>query len=230
MTDSATQQPASETPPEPARSGFSGAQVGLIVLVAIVITAVGSFLLIRAYVFPADIQPVTLTATEEQQLDQKLRLLGWQPERPAAADANDLTPEPYTESDEAREVSFSERELNALIGGDPELGRRVAIDLSDDLASAKILVPVPQDFPIMPGQTVRVNAGLEVWLNDVGQPVVVLRGVSVMGVPVPNAWLGNIKNVDLVGEFGDSGFWKAFADGVEDIQIRDGELYVKLRE
>jgi len=67
-------------------------------------------------------------------------------------------------------------------------------------------------------------------LDESRQPVVVLRGVSLMGVPVPNAWLGNLKNVDLVGQFGDKGFWKGFADGVDDLQVRDGELYIKLRE
>ena len=61
--------------------------------------------------------------------------------------------------------------------------------------------------------------------------MVILRGVSVMGIPVPNAWLGNLKNVDLVEQFGDgSGFWKRFADGVELIEIDDGKLHVKLKE
>ena len=30
-----------------------------------------------------------------------------------------------------------------------------------------------------------------------GRPVMVLKGVSVWGVPLPNAWLGNLKNIDL---------------------------------
>jgi hypothetical protein len=52
-----------------------------------------------------------------------------------------------------------------------------------------------------------------------------------MGVPMPNAWLGGIKNIDLVKEFGeDKGFWKAFADGVEDIKIKEGHLRIKLKE
>jgi len=39
-----------------------------------------------------------------------------------------------------------------------------------------------------------------------------------MGVPIPNAWLGGIKNIDLVKEFGaDKGFWKTFSDGVENL-------------
>ena len=74
-----------------------------------------------------------------------------------------------------------------------------------------------------------VKAGVELAYTS-GRPVVVLRGVSVMGVPIPNAWLGNLKNVDLVGEFGaDEGFWAAFADGVDDISVKDGSLDIRLR-
>ena len=58
-----------------------------------------------------------------------------------------------------------------------------------------------------------------------------LKGVSVFGVPIPNAWLGNLKNVDLVAEFGgNQGFWKTFADGVETIQVTDGQLLINLKE
>jgi hypothetical protein len=63
------------------------------------------------------------------------------------------------------------------------------------------------------------------------RPVVILRGVSIWGVPIPNAWLGGIKNIDLVSEFGmDSGFWRTFAAGIEDIRIVDGRLSVILKE
>ncbi|MCD8476058.1 MAG: hypothetical protein LRY40_06445 [Shewanella fodinae] len=120
--------------------------------------------------------------------------------------------------------------MNSIIGRSPDFAHRVAIDFSDNLASAKILVPIPQDFPIMAGEILRVNAGLDIHLDKNRRPVVALVGVSLMGVPIPNAWLGNMKNVNLVSEFGDRGFWNAFADGVEDIQIHDGELYIKLRQ
>ena len=40
-----------------------------------------------------------------------------------------------------------------------------------------------------------------------------------------------LKNIDLVGEFGaDEGFWKSFSDGVENIQVEDGRIRVRLRE
>lgn len=219
------------------RRGFSGAQVLLIILAVILLTAVASFLIIRTYIFPSPFTPVTLSAKEEKQLDAKLDTLGWDIQRSSnsarqGADnrgSSDLTPEPYRERDGDRQVTFSEKEVNAMIGRSPEFAERLAIDFSDNLASAKLLVPIPRDFPIMAGETLRVNAGLDIHLDQRRRPVVALVGVSLMGVPLPNAWLGNMKQVNLVSEFGDSGFWNAFADGVEDIQIREGELYIRLR-
>ena len=111
-----------------------------------------------------------------------------------------------------------------------DLARKLAIDLSDDLVSAKLLVPMDPDFPILGGQILKVRTGVEVAYRD-SKPVVVLRGVSIMGVPMPNAWIGGIKNIDLVQEFGnDKGFWKSFADGVEDIRVEDGRIKIKLKE
>lgn len=138
-------------------------------------------------------------------------------------------PEAYSEEGARREVFFSERELNGLIAEDSDLASNLAIDLSDDLVSFTLLVPVPPDFPVMPGRIVRVRGGAEVAFAN-GRPVVAIKGVSLMGVPVPNAWLGNLKNVDLVQEYGDAGFWKAFAAGVEAVSVEDGRVQVKLRE
>ena len=141
-----------------------------------------------------------------------------------------LVPEKYEENAENRDIRMNERELNAIIASNPELASRFAIDLSSNLASAKMLIPVDPDMPVMGGRTLRVNAGIEMaFRND--RPVVKLRGVSIMGVPVPNAWLGNLKNVDLVEQFGaDEGFWNSFAAGIALIEIEDGHLHIQLRE
>ena len=48
---------------------------------------------------------------------------------------------------------------------------------------------------------------------------------------LPNAWLGNLKHKNLVEEFGgDAGFWEFFADGVENMQVKEGHILVKLRQ
>ena len=111
-----------------------------------------------------------------------------------------------------------------------DLARKLAIDLSDNLMSAKLLIPVDEDFPIMGGQILKVRAGVELAYRE-SRPIVVLKGVSIMGVPVPNAWLGGLKNIDLVEQYGtDAGFWKAFADGVEHINVEDGTIRIQLKE
>ena len=110
------------------------------------------------------------------------------------------------------------------------MAQRLAIDLSDNLASAKLLIPVDPEAPILGGKTIKVTAGMELAYAN-GKPIIILKGVSLWGVPIPNAWLGNVKNVDLIQEFGnDEGFWKAFADGVDLIEVREGKLRVILKE
>jgi len=215
--------------PAPVRTGLRWPQVLLIVLATVAVTVALTWWALAHYLFPRQFKPVHLKPKEEQVLNGKLRALGVQVEQ-APGGTKPLEPEPYSEKGAKREVRFSERELNAMLAKNTDLAQRLAIDLSDDLVSAKLLVPLEEDFPVLGGKTLRVNAGVELAYRG-NRPVVVLKGVSVMGVPIPNAWLGNLKNVDLVGEFGaDQGFWKAFADGVEYIHVEDGQLLVKLKE
>jgi hypothetical protein len=219
-------QPAT---PGDSRKKFTGAQLSAIVVAAVLLTVFGGWAFVRFYLLPQSLQSVSLSQQEQAGLDRKLALLGLAPAGqgtvPETAD-----PQPYSEAGASRVVEFSERELNGLLARDPEWGSRVAIDLSDDLVSLTALVPVPEDFPIMPGRNVRLNAGAEFAFRD-DRPMLVLKGVSVMGVPLPNAWLGNMKNVDLIQEFGnDPGFWKSFAAGVAAVDVREGSLTVELRE
>lgn len=141
-----------------------------------------------------------------------------------------LEPEAYSERNAPREIIFTERELNALLAKNTDLAQKLAIDLASSLVSAKLLVPLEEDFPILGGKTLRVNAGIGMaYQND--KPYIALKGISIMGIPIPNAWLGGIKNVDLVNEFGiDPGFWKSFSEGVENIQVTDGKIFIKLKE
>ena len=224
-----------------AGGGFSGKQVALFVLVAMVAAAALTFWLVRAYLYPSEFEPVSLSQKEQVALDGKLRGLGLDPrevlpdaKRSGQEDRFDedgrLIAEPYSEAGASRSVSLSERELNAMVASSPEFARQFAIDLSSNLASAKLLIPVDPDFPVLGGRTLRVTAGLEIdYRNE--RPVVILRGISVMGVPVPNAWLGNLKNVDLVEQFGgDPGFWRSFAAGIDTISVEDGKLDITLKE
>ena len=218
--------------------GMSGMKIFLIVLVTMLVTIGVTLLVVKYYFFPSEFKPVQLSVKEEQVLDAKLDRLesldvAYQPRRKSVgsgAEAGALEPEAYSEEGADRSIRLSERELNALLAKNTDLARKLAIDLSDNLMSARLLMPVDEDFPIMGGKILKVRAGVELaYRND--KPIVVLKGVSIMGVPIPNAWLGGLKNIDLVEEFGSGdGFWKAFADGVQDISIVEGNLRIELKE
>lgn len=203
-----------------------------IMLITIIISVVATVFVVNHYLFPKKFDAVELNQREESSLNKKLKQFGLPTfsEKNSAVSTNELAPEPYSEDPSKREVSFTEKELNALLAKNTDLSDKVAIDLSDNLASAKIIIPLDPDFPILGGKTLKVNAGAELAYKD-SKPVVILKGVSVWGVPIPNAWLGNLKNVDLVKEFGgNEGFWKSFADGVENIHVAEGLLIIKLKE
>ena len=198
---------------------------GIVVLATSIATAVAIWL-VSSYLFQKELTPVTLSQKEEQRLNTKLDRLD--PYR--SSGRNTLTPERYSEENANRELVLSEKELNALLAKNTDLARKLAIDLSDDLASAKLLIPLDDDFPVLGGKTLRVNAGLELAYAN-GKPVVILKGVSIWGTPIPNSWLGNLKNVDLVREFGgQDGFWKSFAEGVDEIKVEEETLRIRLKE
>ncbi|MCG8488087.1 MAG: hypothetical protein MI756_11525 [Chromatiales bacterium] len=221
------------------KKGLRGIHVLWIVLATILVTAAVTYWVVRTYIYAKDFTPVQLSQAEQQVLNEKLESLGYQPapiadqnKQPAEKESDEawLRAERYDEKNARREVFFSERELNGMVANNPEMAKKLAIDLSDDLVSARILVPVDPDFPILGGKTLRVSTGMELAFRD-AKPVVILKGVSIMGVPIPNAWLGGLKNIDLVSEFGDQkGFWASFAEGVENIRVEEGELKIKLKE
>jgi len=141
-----------------------------------------------------------------------------------------LEPEPYTERGANRDIQLTEREVNALLASDPEMAKHIAVDLADDLVSVKLVVPVNKEMPVVGGRMLKLTFGLALSYAN-GRPVLAMRGISVGGIPLPAAWWGDIKNTNLVEEFGGSGgFWDQFAKGVEDLKIQDGQLHITLKE
>ena len=205
-----------------------------IVVITMVITLGIGYWAVTTYLFPTEFTPVELSTKEQTQLDQKLERLGSRRSRSNASDPtvkqNTLKPEAYSEIGASREINFSEKELNALLANNTDLASKLAIDLSDNLASAKLLVHLDPDFPFLGGKTIKLSAGMEISFSS-GKPIVILRGVSAWGVPLPNAWLGNMKNINLIQEFGEAGgFWQAINDGVEVMEVEEGKLRIKLKE
>ena len=213
------------------QSNSSGLKTALIVLITVLVTVGATLWVVKFYFFPSEFRPVQLSAREEKVLDDKLGRLGTLDAGPGHRDdSGALEPERYSEAGADRTITLSERELNALLAKNTDLARKLAIDLSNNLISAKLLVPVDEDFPIMGGKILKVRAGLELAYRN-NKPIVILQGISLMGVPIPNAWLGGLKNIDLVAEYGaGDGFWKSFADGVNNISVSEGKLLIELKE
>ncbi len=227
----------------PSKKRFSGFQVLLIILGVILATFLLTLFSVRYFLFAKPFQPVELSEREAHHLDRKLDRLehssGIALQDLAGRDGSQqdeftadgrLKPEAYSEEGADREVHFTEREVNALLAHNTDLARKLAIDLSDDLVSAKLLVPFDPEFPILGGKTIRIRAGIE--LSSLkGRPVVKLKGISLMGVPLPRAWLGGLKNLDLVETYvSREGFWQAFAKGVAEMKVREGDLVIRLEE
>ncbi|MGL1832090.1 hypothetical protein ACKVEX_00640 [Rhodocyclaceae bacterium SMB388] len=221
--------------PSPAPRRIGCFAVSALLLFAVAASVLVTLFVARTWLFPKPFQPVTLSTTERLTLEHKLDALartdepGIAPADPEPGDGP-LRPERYRERPEDRVIHFSQRELNAMIARNPDLADRLALHLSDDLLSATMLITLPHDLPVMAGQTVRVATGLRL-RHEQGRPVVVIDGVSVMGVPLPSAWLGGLKGRDLVGlQSGGGGFWSSFGDGVRDLRIEDGQLRVELAD
>ena len=204
-----------------------GLIIGLILLTVLLSVGI-TIWVINHYIFPKEFEPVVLSEREDKRLDKKLENFSWLESSKSGSER--LEPEKYSEKGAKREIKLSEREVNALLAKNTDLADKLVIDLSENLASGKLLLPMDEDFPIVGGKTLKASAGIELSFAN-QKPIVKLKGVSIMGVPIPNAWLGGLKNIDLISEFGqDEGFWKAFSDGVDNFHVSDGSLVIKLKE
>jgi len=216
---------------------FSFLQGMGIVALVVIVTALLTAWWVKHYIYASKFTPTALTTKEQKVLDSKLVKLGESTKKESVVSKKKrvdkgaaLEPEAYSEEGAKREISLTEKELNALIAKDPEVAQCVAIDLSDNLISIKMIVPIDKEVPVLGGKTLRLNLGVMIAFEK-ERPVVALKGVSLGGIPVPNAWLGNLKNRNLVQEFGEEGgFWKLFSAGVADLKIKDGHIQIKLKE
>ena len=222
------------------RKGFSGMQVLGLVIASMCLAIIATVFTIKVFLFPGPFKPVVLSVKEEQQLATKLEVFESSSQSQKTQPQNDkknehpkddtLKPEKYSEEGLSRNIDFTERELNAIIAQNTDLAEKLAIDLAENMVSIKLLIPLDPDFPMLGGKTLKVKAGAELAYRE-ARPVVVLKGVSIMGVPMPNAWLGGLKNIDLIKEFGaDEGFWNTFSAGVDSISVAEGFLKIRLKE
>ncbi len=225
------------------QSGLGCLPIFGLLLLTVILTVTATVWAINSPWLNSKFKPVQLSDSEQTTLAQKLDAIGSfdttpEDDKPAntefltdiKSEQSELQPEVYSEDNNKRRIELTERELNSLLAENTDLAEQIVIDLTDNMASVKLLVDLDPDFPFIGGKTLKVSSGTELsYANN--QPSVVMKGVSVWGIPIPNAWLGGIKNIDLIEQFGgNDGFWKSFADGIEDIRVEDGKLLIQLAE
>ncbi|HYF35802.1 MAG TPA: hypothetical protein VD994_10960 [Prosthecobacter sp.] len=172
--------------------------------------------------YASAIRPVTLSSAEQQALDAKLQVL----QTPAA------TPRQPTPEERHRTLTISQKEINAYLANQ-NLGDKVRVELGHDRVTATVIVPFPQDagLPLISGTTLRVTLALDAAMAADKKFTVKLSDVRVGGISVPNAWLGDIKGVNLVAENVERDpALQQFLTGIQEMEIRPEGLRVLLNE
>jgi len=202
----------------------------LLVLIVILLAAIlASMWWLKQNMYAKDFTPVELEQEELAVLDEKLNTVD-PSTRAFGSGSYRGQPGEYAEDDTQRKIIFTQEELNAVLAKDPEFARRVKFHLSDDMISLQFLAPMDKEIPVLAGKTFRFNMGLTVAYSN-GSPVVAVRGISIGGIPVPGAWWGDVKGINLVEEFGsDGGFWQLFSRGVDYVKVADGSFILYLKE
>ncbi len=228
--------PADNAPPEKKSSPGCLRALGIAALCALIIVVIIAGW-VKYNIYASPYTPTKLSIQEQKVLDSKMSVLTESSHRETALSSrkkskpsSSLKPEAYSEEGARREISLTEKELNALIANKPEIARSVAIDLSENLVSLKLVVPVDDEIIFFGGKTLRLNMGVVLGYEN-NSPVVAIKGVSLGGIPIPNAWLGYMKGKNLIQEFGtETGFWKLFAEGVKDVRVQEGHIRIRLKE
>lgn len=172
---------------------------------------------------PAPFIPVSLTTQEQAAFDQKLA--AFPVGSPAAAPAPPVT-------DLAnRTLVITEREVNAWLAKN-ELGEHVQVRFKNGKITGALLLDIPQDFPVLAGQRIKASLGLTAHLDGTSRHLaLVVDEVTVAGMPLPNAWVGDIKGVNLMDDPAriDPAV-ENFLRGIRQFEIQDGLVVVRLHE
>ena len=201
------------TPPSlpRARSGWRIAFIVLLVLVVLILSVAAA----TWWWIGRPITPTVLSPGEQQALEQKLAVIEEAEEAPD-----------YVPGDKV--IVLTERELNGLLE-QHNLGDQVQLDLGKDALHARVQTKIPADSPIFPDKTLKGRARF-LLTEENGSPSVVLDDVTIWGISLPNAWLGNIKGENLVELVADELQNNFIADGIESLQVNRNEIVIHLAE
>lgn len=160
------------------------------------------------------IQATILTQPEKAAREQKLAVLEQSQEDPE-----------YVPGE--KEIVLTERELNGLIHENTSFGEQLKLELAKDAIHARISADIPEDSPIMAGKKLKGKARFIVKNTD-GSPALILDDLTIWGISLPNAWLGELKGQNLLGEVLKPG--GGSLAGVKDVSVSNRTLVIKLED
>ncbi len=190
------------------------------------------------------IKPVVLSPQERATVDQKLERINpsgsagqsserrttstLPTDRPVGSDLNITLDRPYVPG--SKVLKLTEREVNGLLNVNTDLGKSVRLEFAQDAINAYLVVPIPQDFPIMGGKMFRARGRFRLSIGNGGKPYAVLEDVTVYGLSLPKAWLGGLKGENLlesaVGERNGSPVLK----GIKSLRVEPGALVLEVED
>lgn len=202
----------------------------LLIIFAIILgccglTAIATAWWVKRNFYASPLRPVSLTQQEKQVFNEKVSAInGSQSPTPVGKSVE------QSEFDEKRTLTLSEKEINAFLN-EKGMGDRVNVELSEGGVQATALVPVDKDVPVLGGKTIRLAIALAGNMGADLQPAFRITDVSIGGVPVPNAWLGDLKGVNLLASNIESDpIVKRFLAGIREFEFKKGAIRVLLNE
>ncbi len=203
----------------------SGGRTVLIVLGILLLccglTAAATAWWVKRNVYASPMKPVSLSVAEEAQFQEKISVL--------ENGSTELSTATSPETDK-RTLVVTQKEVNAYLAKQG-LGETVKVDLKKDAVSLNTLIPVDEGFPLLGGTTLRIQVSLAAAMDGNQKPTLQVQDVSLGGVPLPNAWLGDIKGINLVtSDINANPTLKRFFDGIRDMRLENGSLRVVLNE
>lgn len=160
------------------------------------------------------IQATVLSTPEKAALEEKL----------AVVEQSQADPT-YTPGE--KEIALTERELNGLLHENTPFGDQLKLELASGAVHARISADIPQDSPFLAGKKLKGKARF--LIEDAsGAPALILEDLTIWGISLPNAWLGDLKGENMLGTLLSSG--SSGIAGLEDIRVENRSLIIKLAD
>ena len=163
----------------------------------------------------SNFKPVSLTAKEQTVFEEKVSVLSGSPQV----------------SDPSKTIILNEKEVNAFLA-QQGWGEKLKVHIGKDKISAAVLAPMDEEVPLLGGRTLRVNVAFHAIPSANKKISFSLADVNVGGISLPNAWLGNLKGIDLLNQLHDdsSPLVSTISAGIQELQLQQGELRILLND